>query len=77
MVASSLAATLSTLPTPAGRSPYPVLMRGYAAMLAELAGDQWGEGDVSCSSVRRVALPGLFLSASALVSALKAPDPVV
>jgi adenylosuccinate lyase len=70
MVASSLAATLSTLRPSQGRSPYPVLMRGYASMLAELAGDQWAEGDVSCSSVRRVALPGLFLAASAHVRLL-------
>lgn len=43
------------------------LVRGYTAMLAELAGSQWSEGDVSCSVVRRVALPGLFLAASAIV----------
>jgi adenylosuccinate lyase len=34
-----------------------VVLRGYAAMAAELAGGQWNEGDVSCSVVRRVALP--------------------
>lgn len=34
-----------------------VVLRGYAAMVAELAGSQWNEGDVSCSVVRRVALP--------------------
>jgi adenylosuccinate lyase len=34
-----------------------VLLRGYAAMTGELAGNQWNEGDVSCSVVRRVALP--------------------
>ena len=34
-----------------------VLLRGYAAMVGELAGNQWNEGDVSCSVVRRVALP--------------------
>jgi adenylosuccinate lyase len=72
-VAGSLCATLSaTRPAdPSNRpSPFPVLMRGYANMLAELAGDQWAEGDVSCSSVRRVALPGLFLGASAYVAQL-------
>ena len=26
-------------------------------VIGELAGDQWNEGDVSCSVVRRVALP--------------------
>src|SRR4029079_11276526 len=34
-----------------------VILRGCASMTAELAGDQWNEGDVSCSVVRRVALP--------------------
>lgn len=73
MVASSLTATLSALPLPAGgTSPYPVVMRGYVSMLAELSGDQWGEGDVSCSVVRRVALEGLFLAASARLEQLQA-----
>ncbi len=34
-----------------------VVVRGYVSMVGELAGDQWNEGDVSCSVVRRVALP--------------------
>jgi adenylosuccinate lyase len=34
-----------------------VVLRGYASMAAELAGNQWNEGDVFCSVVRRVALP--------------------
>ena len=34
-----------------------VVLRGYASMAGELAGAQWNEGDVSCSVVRRVALP--------------------
>jgi adenylosuccinate lyase len=34
-----------------------VVLRGHLTMVAALAGDQWGEGDVSCSVVRRVALP--------------------
>lgn len=34
-----------------------VLLRGYASMAGELAGNQWNEGDVSCSVVRRIALP--------------------
>ena len=37
-----------------------VLLRGYNTMAAELAGDQWNEGDVSCSAVRRVVLPDSF-----------------
>ncbi|WP_029767378.1 adenylosuccinate lyase [Haloglycomyces albus] len=39
---------------------FAVIIRGYASMLAELTGDQWNEGDVSCSVVRRVALPDIF-----------------
>ncbi|GIH26719.1 adenylosuccinate lyase [Acrocarpospora phusangensis] len=39
-----------------------VVLRGYAAMVGELAGDQWNEGDVSCSVVRRVALPDAFFA---------------
>ncbi len=39
-----------------------VILRGYASMAAELAGDQWNEGDVSCSVVRRVALPDAFFA---------------
>ncbi len=43
-----------------------VLLRGYASMTAELAGSQWNEGDVSCSVVRRVALPDAFFTADGL-----------
>jgi adenylosuccinate lyase len=43
-----------------------VVLRGYASMVAELAGAQWNEGDVSCSVVRRVALPGAFLATDGL-----------
>lgn len=34
-----------------------VVLRGHLSMVSELAGDQWNEGDVSDSVVRRVALP--------------------
>ena len=44
-----------------------VLLRGYAAMAGELAGDQWNEGDVSCSVVRRVALPDAFFALDGLL----------
>jgi adenylosuccinate lyase len=37
-----------------------VLLRGYNTMSANLAGDQWNEGDVSCSVVRRVVIPDSF-----------------
>jgi adenylosuccinate lyase len=43
-----------------------VVLRGYLSMLGELAGDQWNEGDVSCSVVRRVALPDAFFAADGL-----------
>src|SRR5262249_16783644 len=43
-----------------------VVLRGHLSMVAELAGDQWNEGDVSCSVVRRVALPGAFLACDGL-----------
>ena len=43
-----------------------VVLRGYASMVGELAGDQWNEGDVSCSVVRRVALPDAFYAADGL-----------
>jgi adenylosuccinate lyase len=43
-----------------------VVLRGYLSMVGELAGDQWNEGDVSCSVVRRVALPGAFFALDGL-----------
>ncbi|NLU73451.1 adenylosuccinate lyase [Streptomyces sp. HNM0575] len=44
-----------------------VVLRGYASMTGELAGDQWNEGDVSCSVVRRVALPDAFFAFDGLM----------
>ncbi|MCW2525684.1 MAG: purB, partial [Pseudonocardiales bacterium] len=44
-----------------------VIVRGYASMVGELAGDQWNEGDVSCSVVRRVALPDAFFAIDGLL----------
>ena len=43
-----------------------VVLRGHLAMVGGLVGDQWNEGDVSCSVVRRVALPDAFLAADGL-----------
>ena len=37
-----------------------VLLRGYTTMASDLAGNQWNEGDVSCSVVRRVVIPDSF-----------------
>ncbi len=45
---------------------FAVLLRGYVSMVGELAGDQWNEGDVSCSVVRRVALPDAFYAIDGL-----------
>jgi adenylosuccinate lyase len=36
---------------------FATILKGHLAMVQGLAGDQWNEGDVSCSVVRRVALP--------------------
>jgi adenylosuccinate lyase len=41
---------------------FAVVLRGFAGMVGELAGDQWNEGDVSDSVVRRVALPSAFFA---------------
>jgi adenylosuccinate lyase len=43
-----------------------VVLRGHLSMVSELAGDQWNEGDVSCSVVRRVALPDAFFATDGL-----------
>jgi len=43
-----------------------VILRGHVSMIGELAGDQWNEGDVSCSVVRRVALPDAFFALDGL-----------
>ena len=44
-----------------------VVLRGYASMVGELSGDQWNEGDVSCSVVRRIALPDAFYAIDGLL----------
>ena len=43
-----------------------VMLGGYLSMVVGLVGDQWNEGDVSCSAVRRVALPDAFFAADGL-----------
>ena len=42
------------------------VLRGHLTMVSGLAGDQWNEGDVSCSVVRRVALPDAFFATDGL-----------
>jgi adenylosuccinate lyase len=44
-----------------------VVLRGYSSMVSELAGDQWNEGDVSCSVVRRVAIADAFYAMDGLL----------
>jgi adenylosuccinate lyase len=46
------------------------LLKGHLAMTAGLAGDQWNEGDVSCSVVRRVVLPDAFFALDGLFETL-------
>ncbi|MGX4762612.1 adenylosuccinate lyase [Corynebacterium minutissimum] len=41
---------------------FQVILRGYLTMVADLSGQQWNEGDVFCSVVRRVALPDAFFA---------------
>ncbi|HBD29638.1 MAG TPA: adenylosuccinate lyase, partial [Deltaproteobacteria bacterium] len=45
------------------------ILNGYGTMLSGLSGDQWNEGDVSCSVVRRVALPGAFFASDGQLEA--------
>jgi len=47
-----------------------LILKGYLAMVAELSGDQWNEGDVSCSVVRRVAIPDTFFAIDGLFETL-------
>jgi adenylosuccinate lyase len=44
-----------------------VLLKGYLTMVSEISGEQWNEGDVSCSAVRRIALPEAFFAIDAIL----------
>jgi adenylosuccinate lyase len=46
------------------------ILIGHQTMVALLAGDQWNEGDVSCSVVRRVALPDAFFATDGVFQTL-------
>lgn len=46
---------------------FAAILKGYLTMASELSGDQWNEGDVSCSVVRRVFLPDSFYAIDGLV----------
>ena len=43
------------------------ILNGHLTMVSNLSGDQWNEGDVSCSVVRRVALPDAFFAIDGLL----------
>ena len=43
------------------------ILRGHVTMASSLVGDQWNEGDVSCSVVRRVVLPDAFYALDGLL----------
>lgn len=46
------------------------VLNGYVQMLAGITGNQWNEGDVSCSVVRRVALPGMFFAIDGIIETI-------
>jgi adenylosuccinate lyase len=48
-----------------------VLLKGYLTMFSEISGNQWNEGDVSESVVRRVALADTFYSIDAILRSMK------
>lgn len=47
-----------------------IILRGHLTMAGGLLGDQWNEGDVSCSVVRRVVLPDAFFAIDGLFCTL-------
>lgn len=47
-----------------------VILRGYLTMVADLSGQQWNEGDVFCSVIRRVALPDAFFAIDGMFETL-------
>ncbi|MEX2579454.1 MAG: adenylosuccinate lyase [Verrucomicrobiales bacterium] len=46
---------------------FKTILTGHLAMASTLAGDQWNEGDVSCSVVRRLMLPDAFFATDGLL----------
>lgn len=51
------------------RTPLNAIMAGYLNMATAICGDQWNEGDVSHSAIRRVFIPGTAYVASAILEA--------
>ncbi|RKX36006.1 MAG: adenylosuccinate lyase [Verrucomicrobia bacterium] len=46
---------------------FATILAGHVTMASGLSGDQWNEGDVSCSVVRRVMLPDAFFAIDGLL----------
>ena len=46
---------------------FAAILKGYAAMIGEVSGNQWNEGDVSDSVVRRVAIADAFFAIDGLL----------
>lgn len=44
-----------------------IVLKGFLVMVNEVSGNQWNEGDVSCSAVRRIALPGSFFAIDGII----------
>ena len=43
------------------------ILAGYVTMTSNISGNQWNEGDVACSVVRRVALPDSFYAIDGMI----------
>jgi adenylosuccinate lyase len=63
---------------------FTTLLKGYLTMASGLSGDQWNEGDVACSVVRRVMLPdaafaldGLFETSLTVLRQMEAYPAVI
>jgi adenylosuccinate lyase len=48
-----------------------ILLKGYLTMVSEISGNQWNEGDVSESVVRRVALADSFYTIDAILRSMR------
>jgi adenylosuccinate lyase len=48
-----------------------ILLKGYLTMVSEISGNQWNEGDVSESVVRRVALADSFYTIDSILRSMK------
>jgi adenylosuccinate lyase len=48
-----------------------IILKGYLTMISEISGNQWNEGDVSESVVRRVVLADSFFTVDAILRSMK------